>query len=173
MKRFSLLVLVVVLVATLSPARAQDDAAPRLTRVGYDEMQAIIGESDASATVVNFWATWCVPCREEFPYFIALGREFEEEVDVLFVSMDFDDQYEAAQNFLVEQGVQTESYFKQGKDNAFINAFSEDWSGAIPATFIYAPSGHLVSFWEGKISHDELQQKVRGALDDIKSSSNR
>lgn len=171
MKRYPLLLLGV-LAALLPASLFAQDAAPPLTRVGYEDMQAVIAESEAPLTVVNFWATWCVPCREEFPYFVQLGREFGEEVEVFFVSMDFDDQYGDAQAFLVDQGVESESYFKQGKDHAFINAFSEDWSGAIPATFMYASGGELVTFWEGKITHDELQEKVRHTLAELPQSSN-
>lgn len=171
MERFGLLVLFAGFILVM-PVRAQEAAPPELTRVSHEEMQTVIGQNEAPLTVVNFWATWCVPCREEFPYFVELGKEFGDEVDVLFVSMDFDDQYDAAVRFLEEQGVEGASYFKQGKDNAFINAFSEDWSGAIPATFLYAPQGRLVSFWEGKVSHGELQDRVRRALDDTDSSSN-
>lgn len=143
-------------------ARAQ---APELVSATHTEILDAVAANEARVTVVNFWATWCVPCIEEFPYFMKLDRTMEDQgVDVMFVSTDFPDEREAAREFLAEQGVEGTSYLKEGKTTPFVSAFHDDWTGAIPATFIYDADGELVDFWEGKANYEQLKARVESAL---------
>jgi thiol-disulfide isomerase/thioredoxin len=109
----------------------------------------VVKQSDATVTVVNFWATWCVPCVEEFPAFVKLEENLDERgVDVMFISTDFPNQKQKVVDFLKEHGVSGTSYLKTGKTTPFVNGFSEEWSGAVPATFIYDSDGTLLDFRE-------------------------
>jgi thiol-disulfide isomerase/thioredoxin len=112
--------------------------------------------------VVNFWASWCAPCREEFPDFIQFDRE-HADVAVRFVSIDFEDDLPHAVSFLREQGFTGTTYLRTGRDAPFIDAVSEDWTGALPATAVYDRNGTRLAFWEGKVSYDELAQRVNAA----------
>ena len=69
-----------------------------------------------------------------------------------------------ARKFLSEHGVDFETYIKTGKDEEFVNGLSADWSGALPATFVYDGRGRLVQFWEGKTSYPILKKRVQEAL---------
>lgn len=145
-----------------APVQAQ---TPELVSATHTEILDAVAENDARVTVVNFWATWCVPCIEEFPYFMKLDRTLDDRgVDVMFVSTDFPEEREAAQEFLSEQGVTGTSYLKEGKTTPFVNAFHSEWTGAIPATFIYDAEGQLLDFWEGKAEYEELKARVESAL---------
>ena len=140
--------------------------APAIQPATAEEILTDVRGRDAEVTVVNFWATWCVPCREEFPEFIRLGNDLADEgVDVLFVSADFEEAQPQAQAFLDEQGVEAPSYLKRGKDDAFVRAFHEDWTGALPATILYGPGGDVRDFWEGKTTYDELRMRVEHVLE--------
>jgi thiol-disulfide isomerase/thioredoxin len=138
---------------------------PELVTADHTEILNVIKQNDATVTVVNFWATWCVPCIEEFPAFMKLDRTLDERgVEVIFVSTDFPDEKDAAREFLAEQGLSETSYLKEGKTTPFVNAFHEDWTGAIPATFIYDAEGTLIEFWEGKTDFESLKSRVESAL---------
>ena len=78
----------------------------------------------------------------------------------LVASTDFESDLPLASEFLVEQGVPWPSYAKTGVDFAFIEAFHKQWSGALPATFIYDRDGNLRAFWEGITSYEELERTV-------------
>jgi thiol-disulfide isomerase/thioredoxin len=134
------------------------------------KVMAAVQSADAPITLVNFWATWCAPCLEEFPAFVEIGREFDDEVDIVFVSMDFPEERESALAFVKEQGWNELSYLKDEPDNAFITAFHPDWTGALPATLVYGPGGELLEFWEGEVSHDELHAKVTRHLETLPRS---
>jgi thiol-disulfide isomerase/thioredoxin len=139
---------------------------PTLEKVTHDDALAVVRQSDTRLTVVNFWATWCVPCVEEFPHFVKLDRALDDRgVDVMFISTDFPNERKKVVEFLAEHGVTGTSYLKTGNSTEFVNGFSEEWSGAVPATFIYDGEGTLLDFWEGKASYEELKERVTSHLD--------
>ena len=53
----------------------------------------------------------------------------------------------------------------QGKDETFVDGLERQWSGAIPATFVYDGSGKLVRFWEGRASYPVIKKRALEALD--------
>jgi len=163
MRRVSTLILVLALsVGVLQPVQAQ---TPSIQEATHDEIKQAIAEQGAKVTVVNFWATWCVPCIEEFPDLLRLERDFSDQgVDVVFVSADFPEDKPAAQSFLAERNVTQTTYLKQGNTTEFVNAFHSEWTGAIPATFIYDADGTLVEFIEGKANYEALRQHVTELL---------
>jgi len=129
-------------------------------------MRTAVREPGARVTLVNVWATWCAPCREEFPELVRLERAWRDRgARVMFVSADFDDQLPAVRAFLSEQGVTAPSWIKTGDDMAFINAIEPRWTGALPATFIYDSRGELVRFWEGKADYAKFESELRAALE--------
>ncbi|MFZ5805295.1 MAG: TlpA family protein disulfide reductase [Acidobacteriota bacterium] len=113
--------------------------------------------------VVNVWATWCRPCVEEFPEILEFARNNQGNVKVMLVSADFSSRRELVEKFLRERGVGFVTYLKQGSDEAFVEVLSPKWSGALPATFVFAPGGKLVSWFERQITKAELEDAVKKA----------
>jgi thiol-disulfide isomerase/thioredoxin len=150
-----------------SAATAALGKGPVVTPVTGKEVLAAVHSSRAKVVLVNVWATWCEPCREEFPDLLRVRRAHSrQELDVILVSGDFPDQLSKVRAFLTEQGVDFPTYLKEEKDMPFINALSPRWSGALPATFVYDGQRGLVAFWEGKASAERFEEAVRRALED-------
>ncbi|HUF08017.1 MAG TPA: TlpA disulfide reductase family protein [Rhodothermales bacterium] len=134
--------------------------------VTYDDLVNEISSRKGQVVIVNFWATWCMPCRIEFPDFVRFGKEFEGKgVDVVFVSTDYEPDRPEVIDFLEEHEVPWESYIKSGVDFEFISSFHSEWSGALPATFVYDRNGSLRAFWEGITSFDDLEASVTAILE--------
>jgi thiol-disulfide isomerase/thioredoxin len=119
----------------------------------------------AKVVLVNLWATWCTPCREEFPDLMRFYRAYEDRgVSLVLVSGDFSSETEAARDFLATQGVDFASYLKSGKDEEFIDAFDPAWSGALPATFVYDSRGQRKHSFLGPITYQSLETEVAPLL---------
>ena len=121
---------------------------------------------DSDVVLINFWATTCGPCIEEFPMIVDLSNQYREKnLAVYFVSADWEDMTKEVISFLSSQGVSGISFLKEeGNDNDFINAIDENWSGAIPFTIVYNKKGNVVSTWEGKKDKEFFENEIISAL---------
>ena len=116
------------------------------------------------AVLVNIWALWCVPCVEEFPMIVKLQKK-NNDLKVIFVNVDFEDQFQDVVNFLNDHNVGSISYIKKQKDETFINEMHDDWSGSLPFTLVYAKkSGNIVDYWEGKKEEKKFNKAIGLAL---------
>ena len=119
----------------------------------------------ASAVLVNVWATWCAPCREEFPDLLHVSRELKPRgLRLILVSVDFPGAERDTASFLESEGVDFPTYVRTGKDEAFVNDLEARWSGVIPATFLYDGGGKLVRYWEGRASYPVMKKRALEAL---------
>jgi thiol-disulfide isomerase/thioredoxin len=118
-----------------------------------------------SPVIVNFWATWCGPCKEEFPVFLKVRKDFEKKgLKVVLVSMDFPSQKKTAQEFLKSQKVDFETYFREGEDHAFINSVLPEWSGVLPTTAIFDSNGKLVHMIQGVVDESGLKEHLKKVI---------
>ena len=146
-----------------SAAAAVDSSGPPVKLAEVEEILARAKSPGAKATLVNVWAKWCGPCREEFPGMLAVARR-HPGLRVVLVSADFDAQLGEARKFLFAHGFTDSSYLKQGDDQAFIDGIDPRWSGALPATVLYDAAGNKVAFWEGAADSAKFEQAVTEAL---------
>lgn len=122
--------------------------------------------------VVNFWATWCIPCVKELPYFEKAGVEFASQpVQILLVSLDFKSEKEKLANFIRQRNLRNPVYLLDaGSPDVWINAIDSSWTGSIPATVFYR-NGEKLRFIEDELSQEELTGWIRkwlGQRDDQK-----
>jgi thiol-disulfide isomerase/thioredoxin len=133
----------------------------RVTPVTSADIQRIVRDPGAKAVLVNMWATWCGPCREEFPGLVRVARQYQREgLKVMLVSADSEKDMATVKKFLAEEGVGFPAYIQAEKDQPFIDGMGKQWTGALPATFLYDGNGKLHDFWEGAATFSVFQQKV-------------
>jgi len=123
--------------------------------------------------LVNFWATWCEPCREEYPMVNELARKFASQgLVVIGVSLDDDGEITLVRRFLARTRPVFSNYRKRpGNEQAFIETVNPQWSGAIPATFFYAPDGRETKRLVGEHTRAEFEEAIRALLQRGSSSS--
>lgn len=153
-------------VADSAVAGARPDGAALVVQpADAARIRAEMKKASAQVVLVNVWATWCGPCRAEFPDLVKLERDYRDRgLRVMFVSTDFGDDMTEVRQFLADHRVDYPTWIKTGDDMQFINAMNPKWTGAIPATFIYDGEGKLRVFHEGKQSYSTFEHDVLGIL---------
>lgn len=152
-----------------SAVQAETSAVPlarsTVQPASVDDLMAVVRAPGARVVLLNVWATWCLPCREEFPDILRIGRRYRERgLRLVLVSGDFDTELLAVHRFLASHEVGFLTYIKQGDDMHFIDGIDPRWSGALPATVLYDGGGRRIKFHEGKVSYDTLQTWIESAL---------
>lgn len=159
----TLILLFIVLIAFFYPMR--NFAQPLLENATADQVLNMVEQFKGEKVVIlNFWATWCAPCVEEFPELIQIQKKHNSDVELIFVSADFEDSRNDAIEFLDRQGVFFKSFFKIGADDQFISTISKNWTGALPFTVIFDKEGNRIKEWEEKTTFSTLDEELHKLL---------
>jgi thiol-disulfide isomerase/thioredoxin len=125
------------------------------------DVRSIFGEirkPGAKAVLVNVWATWCDPCRAEMPSLLKFFREHSDEgLRLVLISVDDEDHRDWVVAFLASQGVDFATWMKRGDDMTFIDALDPQWSGVLPASFLFDGRGKVRRKWYGEVTHNALK----------------
>ena len=119
--------------------------------------------------LINFWATWCDPCREEFPELVEIDKEYKGKIDFITISLDDPgDINTTVPKFLTSMKAEMPAYLlKTSDESGVISSISKSWSGGMPFTALYNAKGELAYFREGKVVmatlRDELNKLVAPA----------
>lgn len=161
---YCILIFAFYLFAACAGLRGSNDLIRPIDEAG---LQQLIKEARGRIVLVNFWATWCEPCVEEFPDLVKIVREFQPlGVNIIFVTIDESEDISGkVAPFLKAQGVSFRSYMKKTKDDEiFINTIDPQWSGAIPATFIYDAHGVLAKRFVAKQNFETLAAALKSLI---------
>jgi thiol-disulfide isomerase/thioredoxin len=145
---------------------------PKVSEIGEAGLKSLLGAGAGRARplLVNFWATWCAPCRDEFPDLVKIRGQYPaEKLDFVLVSLDDpSDIATAVPEFLAEvRATAFPSYLLHAEDDSVaINLVDPSWSGELPATFLYDRSGALVFKHKGRVKPAELSAALDRALRD-------
>jgi thiol-disulfide isomerase/thioredoxin len=141
---------------------AQDQLIP----VREGEYQKLVAARKGKVLLVDFWATWCAPCREEMPLLVKLEAGLRPRgFSLLTVSADESEQENAALAFLRKFSVPAPWYIKRAADDEkFISSVDPKWGGAVPALFLYDRQGRKAKTWIGETAPAEIEAVVRKLL---------
>jgi thiol-disulfide isomerase/thioredoxin len=144
--------------ALLTPvARAKDKSHPELSLRDLSGAKQSIADYRGKILVLNFWATWCGPCREELPMLNAAERRYAPK-GVVFVEASLDGRKDSRQipAFLAEEGVDFPVWV--GADTDTLKKLG--LGKIIPATLILDREGKAVGRLLGEARHDELTARL-------------
>lgn len=134
----------------------------------YDENvhKKLIAESRGKVLLIDFWATWCAPCREEMPLLVALENKYRAKgLRLVTVSADEEEDRGAALKFLQQHNVSGPAYLKKvADDDRFITAIDKTWSGVLPALFLFDRQGKLVRRFDGETDIRTIEKAIQGLL---------
>lgn len=154
MKRLFLLVLVLSVLACEKPE-------PQKAQVkNLEDIAILTGSSPEKIQVINFWATWCKPCVDELPAFEKLQDNFQDEIEVILISLDDVENLDSNVNpFLATNNIQSQVWLLNHPYAAeYIPMVDQHWDGAIPVTLIKHKT--VSKFFNQEFQYPELEYEV-------------
>ena len=138
---------------------------PKVTQIDETGLKTAL-KPNGKPLLVNFWATWCDPCREEFPDLVKIDTEYKGKID--FVTVSLDDLAEIGRDvpkFLSEMKAEMPAYLlKVADESAVISSIAKDWNGGLPFTILYNDKGEIAYFKQGKVKVDVIKAEIEKLL---------
>jgi thiol-disulfide isomerase/thioredoxin len=160
---------VLILLAAGSALGAPQAKAPRDPEmIDIQGFQKIVEQNHGKALLVNFWATWCEPCRDEYPMLNELAKQYAPKgLQVVGVSMDDDGDLILMRRFLARYKPVFPNYRKKaGAEAEFRQSVLPGWTGTMPVSVFYAKDGRQVAHFIGEKSREQYEESIRGMLAD-------
>ena len=129
---------------------------------GQEITELLENKNSGKLRLVNFWATWCAPCRLEYPEFIVIQRMFGAR-DFEFASVSFDkmEKKSEALRFLDKSKSAVQNYISSVDDKyELIELVDPEWNGALPYTALIEPNGNRVWTHQGEVDFLELKRAI-------------
>ena len=137
---------------------APQNPAPDVTVTDGEGNEVKLSDFRGKGVVLNFWASWCGPCKSEMPHFQAAYEQYGEEVQFLMVNMStaFGDSQANAEALVSEGGYTFPVYYDTGAECAYSYGIN-----AIPVTVFIDANGNLVSMKTGAMNAADLDRRIQ------------
>jgi thiol-disulfide isomerase/thioredoxin len=163
MQRWFSLLTIKFLLAGIFWGCSNETNAPLIEPIDQAVFQQLVQQRNGKILLVNVWATWCLPCREEFPDLVKLAETYQgSDIEIIGISADYPDEIESKiLPFLQEQKANFKNYVRNFEDDqVFINTINPKWSGALPVTVVYDRQGKQQVFHLGEADFETFRQKI-------------
>jgi len=144
----------------LEPNAAETEAL-RFTLTGLDGKKLTLASLKGSVVILDFWATWCQPCRIQHPLYEQVKQRFKDRSDVVFLAIDADEDHTLVAPFLDEiKWTRAAVYFDDGLQRLMQVT-------SIPTTIMFDKQGHVASRMTGFLPDkfvDQLSERIKSAL---------
>jgi thiol-disulfide isomerase/thioredoxin len=142
-----------------TPRIAKSTVAPDFALVSLDGKTMRLSDLRGKAVLLNFWATWCGPCKIEMPWFVALQKQYGSQgLQIVGVAMD-DASKEDIAKFAKDMGVNYPILI--GKESV-----GDEYGGvpALPETFLIGRDGKIVDKIIGLEGKADIEEAIKKAL---------
>ena len=141
-------------------------AAQKLTPVDQASYPKLVASHKGKVVLVNFWATWCKPCRAEMPQLSKLAQSLKARgFDLVTISNDEPDQEATAAKVLKDEGFSLPAYIKKVQDDdQFTNSVHLGWFGTLPSLFLYDRNGKEAKVFVGETPMKDIEAAIQKLL---------
>ena len=163
--------------AQTSPAKptAKASTAATLPLIDLAGYKRLVEKYRGKPLLVTFWATWCEPCRDEFPMVVALAEQYRPQgLSVFGVSLDANADMHVVRRFLAEFRPQFPNYRQDPQIDVdeFYHGVNPNWEGSMPETIFYARDGRIAVHFTAEQTRQTFEQAIHAILG-ARSSVNR
>jgi thiol-disulfide isomerase/thioredoxin len=153
--------LIIILILVSASSFSQE-----IKRIKITDLEKTINESEGPL-IVNFWATYCVPCLAEIPHFQEMAKQYKDKgVRLILVSLDMKDAYPKKINTIARKLKLNPPIYWLDESNAdyFCPKVDSSWSGALPSSlFINHHTGYR-KFFEDELSKERLEKEIKSMI---------
>src|SRR5579863_320727 len=152
--------------ASRTTQSAKGPTSKELQIVDLEGYRKLVADHRGKPLLVTFWATWCEPCRDEFPLVNELAKQYAPQgLVVVGVDKDDDAELNLVQRFIARnQPVFPSVRQKPRHEDEFNDGVDPRWRGVMPANFFYTADGQLAGFLVGGQPREVFEQKIRAIL---------
>jgi thiol-disulfide isomerase/thioredoxin len=148
----------------LSQKKGRPDSQQAIHLVDLEGVKKLLAsDTQTKPLLVNFWATWCDPCRDEFPDLVKVDQDYRRKgLDFIAISLDdAADIKTAVPRSLRQVKATMPVYLLNVSDpEPVILAVDKEWGGALPATFLYDEHRKVVFKHYGRVPTLELRAAI-------------
>lgn len=144
-------------------AAVAGDAAPDFTLESVDGGQVSLSDYQGKVVLLDFWATWCPPCRKGIPDLIELNNKYGDDLVVIGISVDRQNTIGAVPGFVEEYGI---NYPVVYMNEDVIQAYGAKYGAiqSIPTAFVLNRDGVMVKKQVGLAPKEVFQQVIESAM---------
>ena len=133
----------------------QTEAALDFIFYDIDGNAYTLSDFQGKPVILNFWASWCGPCKSEMPDIEEAYKEYGDEIQFLIVNLTGSDTVADASAYIAEQGYTFPVFYDNESQGAALFSVS-----SIPVTYFIDESGNVVAYASGTMSASRLQQGI-------------
>ena len=134
-----------------------------VSAIDTNQLKDLLTQQRERPLLVNFWATYCDPCRDEFPDLVKIDKEYRPHA-LEFVTVSLDDMADiktGVPKFLDAMKATMPAYLLNASDpEPAINIVDTRWRGDLPATYLYNEKGEIVYKHIGRVNPVELREAI-------------
>ena len=143
----------------VSDSQGEKDKAPDFTLQNVDGKNVSLSDYKGKIVIVDFWATWCPPCRKGIPDLIDLQKHYKDKVAVIGISVDRENTKDGVPAFVNKMGINYPVVY-------FNDKVINDFGGieAIPTTFIIDQQGNITKKMVGLYPKSEFEKELNNLI---------
>lgn len=142
--------------SSTSEIKGDENKAPDFTLLTVEGKNVSLSDFKGKVVIVDFWATWCPPCRRGIPDLISLQNDYKDKIAVIGISMDQENTKAGVPDFVNKMGINYPIVY-------FNNKVIDDYGGisAIPTTFIIDQNGNIINKLIGLYPKSEIEKQLK------------